>query len=272
MTLHLETDYGAGVPLEVEGITPDQLCGKSLAEIEKLAIFHGNRKAALGDFFRCSGDSADECVDFEGELVRVHWIGAGMTRGTIRVHGSAGRHVGSRMLGGCIEVRGDASDWVGGEMLGGLIQVHGNAGHLVGAAYRGSARGMTGGTILVHGDAGNEIGSTMRRGLIAVAGNVSDLIGFNMLAGSIFVFGNCGIRHGAGMRRGTIVLMGGEPYAPLPTFHRACRCPLQILRMVDQTLHAHAFPSPIRLSDQLFDLYNGDLLEGGRGELLLRAG
>ncbi len=80
------------------------------------------------------------------------------------------------MSGGEIFVDGDAGDWVGGEMHGGLIHVRGRAGHLVGAAYRGSARGMTGGTILIHGPVGNEIGHSMRRGLLAV-GAAGDLGG-----------------------------------------------------------------------------------------------
>ncbi len=271
MTLHLETDYSDAVPLEVEGIIPENLLGKSLDEIRAQVIFQGNRQAPLGDFFRISGDPADECLAWEGNLSRVHWIGAGMTRGTMHIAGPTGRHVGSRMQGGSIEVQGDASDWVGGEMLGGIIHVRGNAGHLVGSAYRGSARGMTGGTILIDGQAGNEIGHAMRRGLIAIGGDVGDLVGMNMLAGSIFVFGNGGIRHGAGMRRGTVGLLGSESYAPLPTFRRACRGTLPILRLVDRTLQKLGFPSPLPLSEMTIDLYNGDLLEGGRGELLLRA-
>ncbi len=271
MTLHLETDYADPVPLEVEGILPENLLGKSLDEIKQMLIFHGNRRMPLGDFFRVSGDPADECLVWEGNLSRVHWIGAGMTRGTIDVASSTGRHVGSRMRGGSLDVRGDASDWVGGEMLGGLIHVRGNAGHLVGSAYRGSARGMTGGTILIDGQAGNEIGHAMRRGLIAIGGDVGDLVGMNMLAGSIFVFGNGGIRHGAGMRRGTIGLLGNESYSPLPTFRLACRGPLPILRLVDRTLQQLGFASPLALGDVAVQLYNGDMLEGGRGELLLRA-
>jgi formylmethanofuran dehydrogenase subunit C len=91
-----------------------------------------------------------------------------------------------------------------------------------------------------------------------------------MLAGSILVFGNCGIRHGAGMRRGTIALLGEEPFQPLPTFRHACRCCLEFLRVIDHLLRRHAFEAPFSLSDLPIDLYHGDLLEGGRGELLLR--
>jgi formylmethanofuran dehydrogenase subunit C len=271
MTLTLQLTGRTSIPLEVEGILPESLVGKSLAEIESLPIYHGKERVALAEFFRVSGDSGDESLTWEGELEGVHWIGAGMTRGMLRVCGSAGRHVGSRMRGGTIRVDGNVSDWLGGEMLGGEIDVAGNAGHMVGSAYRGSARGMTGGTLLVRGSAGNEIGHAMRRGLIAVAGDAGDLIGFGMLAGSILAFGRTGIRHGAGMRRGTIGLFGPEPSPLLPSFRCGWRGRLEILRLMDRTLQRRAFATPMPLADTVVDLHHGDLLEGGRGELLIRS-
>lgn len=271
MTLILRSDYSDSIPLEVEGITPDQTQGKSLLEIEELPVFCGNRRAKLADFFRVSGTTSEAQIDWEGKLDRVHWIGAGMQSGSMRIHGPTGRHVGSRMTGGHIEAMGDVSDWIGGEMRGGLIHVHGDAGHLAGSAYRGSARGMTGGTLLIDGKVGNEVGHAMRRGLIAVGGDCGDLVGMNMLAGSLLVFGNCGIRYGAGMRRGTIALLGKRDAEPLPSFRRACRCTFEILTLIDRFLRKHQFPCPVALDHLLIDLFNGDLLEGGRGELLLPA-
>jgi formylmethanofuran dehydrogenase subunit C len=199
MALTIRPIAVSSVPLEVEGIVPNAIRGQSLAEIERIPIFQGNRKIPFADFFSVQGDAADGQMVWEGEFSGVHWIGAKMTDGAIHVCGNAGRHIGSEMRGGRIIVDGNAGDWVGGEMHGGLIHVKGNAGHLIGAAYRGSARGMTGGTILVDGDVGNEVGHTLRRGLIAIGGSCGDLAGFNMLAGSILLFGSTGIRHGAGM-------------------------------------------------------------------------
>ena len=268
MTLQLEYNGNAQVPLEVEGILPETLRDKSIAEIERAEVFHGNESRKLADFFSIAGDLSDNHLVWSGDLTGVHWIGAKMTEGSLLVEGPAGRHIGSEMRGGEIEVAGDASDWVGGEMHGGLIRVRGNAGHLVGAAYRGSARGVTGGTILIDGNAGNEIGHSMRRGMIAIGGDAGDLVGFNMLAGSIFVGGNVGIRHGAGMRRGTIGLLGPKPPPLLPSVRRACRFQGGILRLVAATLKRHQ----LSLAEQMnatVDLYNGDLIEGGRGELLV---
>ena len=44
-------------PLEADVITPDQFTGKTLAEIKKLTVFHGNEEKSLGDFFDISGKS-----------------------------------------------------------------------------------------------------------------------------------------------------------------------------------------------------------------------
>jgi len=259
------------VPVEIEGVLPERVSEMSLAEIEAIEIFHGNRKVPLREFFTIEGDPTSETMELKGDLTGVHWIGAKMTRGRIHVAGNAGRHVGSEMAGGEIHVEGDAGDWVGGEMKGGRIQVRGRAGHLIGAAYRGSRWGMTGGTILIGGDVGNEIGHTMRRGLLAVGGNIGDLAGFNMIAGTILVFGDSGIRHGAGMHRGTIGLLGAERPEMLPTFGFACRYFPQIFHLLFAELKRLDFAVPQELIGAQLDLFYGDLIEGGRGEIFTRA-
>jgi formylmethanofuran dehydrogenase subunit C len=271
MVLRLRLRTDSQVPLEVEGITPDRLRDKSVAEIERLEMYQGNVKVCLAEFFDVSGDATDEIVHWEGDLAGVHWIGAKMTSGSLHVAGNAGRHVGSELTGGRIVVEGDVSDWLGGEMHGGSIHVRGRAGHLVGAAYRGSARGMTGGQILVDGDAGNEVGHTMRRGLVAIGGRVGDLVGFNMLAGTVLVLGDCGIRHGAGMRRGTLVFLGQTPPPLLPSFRHACRTRPVVMVLLLRHLIAGGLAVPEDLLTSTYQMYHGDLLEGGRGEILLRS-
>lgn len=270
MPLHFHYRNEAQVPLEVEGITPDTIADRSLAEVEKMRVFHGNDKATVADFFDVSGTAGDAEIRFEGELQGIHWIGARMKSGCIHVEGNAGRHLGSEMSGGRIEVTGDAGDWVGGEMRGGSIRIRGSAGHLVGAAYRGSPRGMRGGTILIDGNAGNEIGHTMRRGLIAVGGAIGDLAAFNMLAGTVLIFGESGIRHAAGMRRGTLAFLGPAPPL-LPSFRRACRLAPLAMTLLMRKLQEVSFAVAPELLNADYDLYNGDMIEGGRGEILLRA-
>lgn len=269
----LEITYTADtpIPVEIEGLTPTSLQGKSLDEILRQEIYHGNEKLALGEMFDVSGDADDLEWYLDGNLSGVHWIGAHMTEGSIHVHGPAGRHIGSEMRGGTITVDGDASDWVGGEMRGGLIHVHGRAGHLIGAAYRGSQVGMRGGTILIDGDAGNEVGHTMRRGWIVVGGSAGDTVGFNMLAGTVFIMGECGIRPGAGMRRGTLGLFGTPRCDLLPTFRYDCRHRPLVMQIMARRLEQLGMKfDPAVLTSEL-DQYHGDLLDGGRGEVLFPA-
>src|SRR5262245_51432502 len=147
------------IPLEAECVTPDQLAGKSPAEIARLPVQHGNTPVPLGDFFGVEGDAGDGEVVVEGDCSRVKWLGAGMGGGRLTVRGNAGMHTGAEMTGGELRVEGSAGDWLGAEMRGGLVHVRGDAGHLVGAAYRGGHVGMRGGVILVAGRAGNEVGA-----------------------------------------------------------------------------------------------------------------
>jgi formylmethanofuran dehydrogenase subunit C len=271
MPLVLRYQATTSVPVEVEGLVPAAARGKPLAEIERINVFHGNRQLPLAEFFQVSGDPSDGCIEFEGDLAGVHWIGAKMAEGSIRVAGNAGRHVGSEMTGGEIHVDGNAGDWVGGEMHGGFIHVRGSAGHLVGAAYRGSARGMTKGTILIGGDVGNEVGHTMRRGLIVVGGSAGDFACLNMIAGSMFVLGTCGIRPAAGMRRGTLALLGDNPPPLLPTFRLAGRARPQFLRLYLLALRKHGYRIPDSFLSAEYLLYSGDFVAVGRGEILIRA-
>jgi formylmethanofuran dehydrogenase subunit C len=270
MSIKLTYRAETSVPVEVEGLTPDWACDKSLAEIERFEIFHGNRKLPLAEMFAVTGDASDKRFDFEDNLSGVHWIGAHMRTGQIAIHGPAGRHIGSEMRGGEIRVEGDAGGWVGCEMRGGLIHVQGSAGHLVGAAYRGSPKGMTGGAILVDGNAGNEIGLSMAQGTIAIGGAAGDMLGFNMLDGTVLVLGDCGIRVGAGMRAGTIGLFGPTPPPMLPSFR------------FDRTMQPEKFSAllhdlrekGLRMDESLLpaeaDVYIGDLVASGNGEIYLR--
>jgi formylmethanofuran dehydrogenase subunit C len=268
MALELTYRQSTSIPVEVEGITPEVVQPKERSEIERMPIFVGNQPAALADLFQVAGDPSDGVVQWRGDLTGVHWIGARMNSGLMQVRGDAGRHVGSEMSGGRIEVSGNAGDWVGAEMKAGEIHVRGSAGHLIGAAYRGSRRGMTGGTILIDGDVGNEIGHTMRRGLLAVGGSAGDLIGFNMLAGTILVFGNVGIRHGAGMKRGTIGLFGSGEVPLLPSFRYGCRYRPTAMTLILDYLRELDFVVPADLFSSDLELHHGDMIEGGRGELL----
>jgi formylmethanofuran dehydrogenase subunit C len=257
------------IPVEAEVITPDQLGGKTAAEIAALPVQHGNASVPLGEFFAVEGDASDGEIVLEGDCSRVKWVGAGMTGGRITVRGPIGMHLGAEMRGGEIVVHGPAGDWVGAEMRGGRIHVHGDAGHLVGGAYRGSAVGMRGGVILVDGSAANEIGAAMRRGLIAIGGASGDFAGAGMIAGTLFLFGAPGLRLGAGMKRGTIALLGGRP-ALLPTFRADCVYRPTFLRIYLRRLHEWGFQPSEKYTDGFYRRYSGDLVSLGKGEVLVR--
>jgi formylmethanofuran dehydrogenase subunit C len=271
LMLLLKYQSTTAIPVEAECVTPDNLAGKSAAEVAVLPVQHGNAQAPLGEFFRVEGDAGDGEVVIEGDCSRVKWLGAAMAGGRLTVRGNAGMHLGAEMTGGTIEVYGSAGDWVGAEMRGGRIHVHGDAGHLTGAAYRGSRLGMRGGVILVDGRAGNEVGSTMRRGLIAVGGDTGDFPGVSLIAGTICIFGRPGLRPGAGMKRGTIALFGGRPQL-LPTFRYDCTYRPVFLGLYLRQLRAWGFAVADGALHGLYQRYSGDLVALGKGEVLHWAG
>lgn len=266
MPLELVYESNETLPVELEGFTPDALRGQSLDEVKRHRAQVGNTTVEVGELFTVSGDAGDLDWRFRGDLSGVHYLGAGMQEGKIEVEGAVGRHAGARMRGGELSVRGAAGDWLGSEMRGGRIEVTGDVGNLVGAAYRGSPRGMRGGAILVRGSAGDEVGHTQRRGWITIAGDCGQLAGYRMKAGTLFVLGRCGKRPGAEMTRGTLGLFGTEPATLLPTFRHACQIAPQFLGLMAGELAKLGYQAPTTVN-----LWNGDLLTGGRGEVLLPA-
>ena len=270
MSITLTYRGETSLPVEIEGFVSDWACDKSLAEIERFEVFHGNRKVALAELFSISGDAADKRIDFEGDLGGVHRIGAQMRSGEIHVHGSAGRHLGSELRGGAIVVDDDAADWVGCEMRGGRIQIRGSAGNFVGAAYRGSPQGMRGGTIIVEGDVGTEAGWSMADGVVAVGGAAGAMVGFNMVGGTVLVLGDAGARPGAGMAGGKIALFGADPPAVLPSFRLdRTEKPEQLAPIVKELGEPMAMRFALELAKEM-TVYVGDQLAEGTGEIYLR--
>lgn len=271
MPLTLTLKQPTSIPIEVDTIRLETVRGQSLDQIRATPVQYGNKQPALGEFFDAHGSAADDNhLVWAGDCTKVKLIGAGLTAGRVTVEGNAGMHLGAEMTGGEVICTGNAGDWVGAEMKGGRIHVRGNAGHCVGAVYRGGRRGMTGGEIFIDGNAGNELAHTMRRGLIAIRGQAGDAIGFNLLAGSILVFGGAGIRPGAGMRRGTIVLFDNHPPSMLPTFKYSCTYRPDFLRVYLLHLERCGFSVPDDCLTATYRRYNGDFLELGKGEILIR--
>jgi formylmethanofuran dehydrogenase subunit C len=268
MPLRLIYKAAAGIAIELDGIVPAAMRGRPLAEIERLPIWSGNTRVPLAELFGVSG-SGDDGLVLEGDLSSVDGIGRGLEQGWLRIVGPAGSHLGASMKGGKIQIEGSAGDWVGAEMRGGTIMIAGSAGDYLGGAYHGSPRGMTGGTILVRGHAGDQAARTMRRGLIAVQGNVGAFAGLDMVAGTLLVFGGCGPAAAAGMRRGTLAVLGPAA-ALLPSFRPGSICQFQFMRLYLRHLQTLGWSIPDAVIETRYRIHHGDLLNGGRGEVLLR--
>ena len=254
------------VPLEAEVLSPDVIAPLDGDAVRALPLFHGKRHVRLDDFFTVEGDPGDE-IEMRGDLRKVKWIGRGMTRGRITIHGDVGMHVGAYMKGGRIEVSGNASDWVGGEMSGGVIRIGGNAGGQVGAAYRGSLSGMTDGTIIVGGTAGLEVGARMKRGVIVIGGAVRDFAGLQMKGGTLVLGSGAELRTGAWMMRGTIVSL--KPVPLLPTFAYASTYTPTFMRILSRHLATLGFTLPCEDHHGAYRCYNGDASVPGKGELFI---
>ena len=254
-----------------ESLIPERLSGLSLSEVSALRIPVGNRVAEVGELFKVVGDDsivADGLIVFEGNLANVRGLGMRMSRGSLRIEGRGGDGVGLGMTGGRIEVDGDVGVRAGVEMAGGFLTILGNAGHSLGGSREGARLGMRNGVIRVKGAAGDDVGRRMRRGLIVVEGNVGDGLGGRLVAGSIFVFGGVGRAAGMGMKRGTIGLLGPKPTKLLPSFVNTGRYRFPFLTLYLKQLETWGVPIDPAMFSSSYVRYNGDLTEGGKGEIL----
>jgi formylmethanofuran dehydrogenase subunit C len=204
--------------LEAEVINPDVFAGKELREIMDLAVYHGNQKSRLGDFFEVSGMKVRKAsklrIFIDGDVGRTKRIGQEMGSGEIVIKGNADMYLGARMKGGRIVLNGDAESFAGLQMRGGELIIKGNAGNYLGASYRGDWRGMRGGTIIVEGNVGSETGEFMRGGKIHVKGNAGSFLGLHMSKGLIVLDGKAESRLGAQMKGGFIVAGGVDQLLP----------------------------------------------------------
>ena len=268
MPLTLTWTAATPLPVDAGDLRPDALAGLSAGEVARRRVLAGNAPAEVGELFRIEGALDDGHLILEGDLRTLRWIGARMATGALTVRGDAGPELGAQMAGGSIEVFGAVGDGACAGMSGGLARLHGPAGDGLGGAMPGARKGMRAGVILVDGPIGAGAGLAMRRGLIAVAGAAGPGLGRGLIAGSIFAFGPVGPRAGAGMKRGTLALLGVEGVAELlPTFRHACRYRPPIATLYLRRLRAWGFPVPERAFSGSFERYNGDLIEGGQGEV-----
>ena len=274
MALTLNQQVENKFPIEANGILPELLLGKTTDQIKSLLVPCGNKMVELGELFSVSG-SVDQTktVIFEGSLSNVNGIGMGMALGVIQIFGDAGNRIGVTMSGGEIRSTADVGNHLGSEMTGGVIVVEGDAGDSVGSVLPGSKIGVNRGTILVRGSVGKGAGESMRRGLLVVGGDAGDLLGWSMRAGSLVVFGTAGADVGAEMKRGTIVLGGGFSHSLSSSFRPGGNFRMPAISLIANWLkRSHPdFDLDVSRLDTNFNLFHGDFLHGGRGEILIPA-
>ena len=244
------------VPIDASIISPTNLAGKTVGEIENLELWRGNRKVKLNEVFHVEGKSEDEeenlIVRLIGDFSKARGLGFKMKKGTLIIDGNTGLRLGEKMKGGLIKVNGNAGSWLGSEMSGGTIEVEGGAGDFVGAGYRGGKEGMRGGKIVIKGKCGAEAGAWMSNGVIKIYGDSGIFPGMHMKGGTIFIKGNCEGRAGAEMKDGKIVILGHLP-SVLPSFDI-------------EEIRASVKVEEEKISGPFY-LFTGDINEEGIGKL-----
>ena len=269
MPLRLLLKSGPRRLIDLSSLSPAWAqASEALPRLRQLPLRAGRETSPLADLFSIEGDPTDGQVEITGDLSLAYGVGAGMSCGSITVEGSVGDLAGAEMRGGLLRIRGNTGDWLARQMRGGRIHVQGSIGDNAAAAPPGAARGITGGELLVEGNADRGLGRGMRRGLIAVRGSAGDDLGADLFAGTILVGGDCGVRPGVAMRRGTLIFLGAAPQLPL-TFVRGNRLRPQFMGLLSNHLKQAGLDILVASQPSEFELYHGDMLSTGRGEVLL---
>ncbi len=202
--------------LDLSPLIPQNLAGKTVAEIERIELQTTRVRVAAGDVFRIRVGDPDAIV-IEGGAERFDRVGAGMASGSIRVEGEVGVEAGRRMSGGQLTIRGDAGPFAGSGMKGGTLDIEGDAGERLGGPLSGETIGMSGGVLHVLGDAGERAGDRLRRGFILIEGRAGAYAGSRMIAGTLAIGGEAGELPGYLMGRGTIMLGRGATLSRRPS-------------------------------------------------------
>jgi len=254
--------------LDLSPLTPDNLAGKQLADIERIELQCGNRKLAMGEVFDISGEDANDIVihNSAGHTAKLDHIGSQLRNGRITVQGHAGDYAGYEMRGGELIIQGDVEAFAAGTLSGGFMHIQGNAGDFLGGAIAGDRQGMKGGTVIVAGNAGDRVGDQMRRGLLLIEGSSGDYCGTRMIAGTIGILGSVGQYTGYAMRRGTLLLK------EMPALHTTfVDCGLHTLPFLNLMFQSFVgLPTCFtELEQNRVRRYAGDIANDGKGEILI---
>ncbi len=252
--------------LDLSPLTPQNLAGKSAAEVATIELQTTRVRITTGDVFRVrEGDPAT--IVIEGGSTRFDRVGMGLSAGSIRVEGDVGVEAGRLMSGGQLTVQGAAGPFAGSGMKGGTLTIEGDAGERLGGPLSGETVGMSGGVLHVRGDAGERAGDRLRRGFILIEGSAGAYAGSRMIAGTLAIGDEAGHLPGYLMGRGTILLGRGAALFS-PTFGDCGEHDLVAARL----LADYIAQTSAKLGDLLrrpLRRLAGDLAALGKGEILL---
>lgn len=128
--------------LDCSRLTPNNLAGLSLTQIQNLSLSNSKHSAKVVDYFEVSGADTENII-FKNASSQLDFIGQKMSHGTIICQGDVGDRVGDQMRRGLILIDGNAGDYCGSRMLAGTIGIFGSVGKYAGF-------GMKRGTILLN--------------------------------------------------------------------------------------------------------------------------
>ncbi|WP_321797402.1 formylmethanofuran dehydrogenase subunit C [Caballeronia sp. J97] len=268
----LRVKNAPGFRVDGSKLLPATLAVMSRTELPRVVLQGAGETLAIGDLFDIAVEHTDApALTIEGDAPWLDRIGAGMTEGTLTVHGSAGDYAGMKMSGGGLHIQGDAGAFAACEMQGGRLSIHGDAGDFAAGALPGDMEGMTGGTLAIHGNAGARLADRMRRGTVLVAGDAGDFAASRLVAGSVCIGAKVGAHLGYGMRRGTVLLMNmtDAPSRIPPTFTEGGRGFDVFWLLFSRMLAREISPFSQLAGKMLPRRYAGDLAVDGRGELLI---
>lgn len=127
-------------PDELKKILYEADLGKKFKNWEKY------KEHVYGFLTRIGAENASNEFTLDMDKIKCRdWLGAGMTKGKLFLHGDVGDRLGSLMSGGTIHVMGNVGNDLGWGMKNGRIIVEKNAGKSVGYS-------MDGGVIMIKGE------------------------------------------------------------------------------------------------------------------------
>ncbi|WP_137391779.1 formylmethanofuran dehydrogenase subunit C [Rhodoligotrophos defluvii] len=266
MTLSFRLKSAPEQRVDLSGLTPEALAGKTVREIEHTVIGTTRIPLKVGDLFEVTGDDA-QVIRFLGGSNRFDHVGHGMTGGSLIIEGDVGQQAGRLMSGGHLIIEGNAGRLAGSGMRGGRIDIHGDAGDFAGGPLPGEMAGMRGGLLRIAGNAGERAGDRMRRGVIVVGDHAGAYAGSRMIAGTLIVGGKAGPLPGYLMRRGSIIL-GQAPEQLSPSFVGSGQADDVFLKVLLRDLAQKGIEPDLWPAARQWGRFVGDMAVLGRGELI----